>query len=186
MRITSFIDVETWDQASWTGALFAVDPEGGAPPAMGLYFRDEAAGRKIFRDWIGRIGRDDEFDLLRVSIIEGDIPAEPPGYSVFLGTDVENYAAYARDQDIDVFQEDYLGVVGRYRRMTPSPGSPHLPAFKASYERHGSYQLIPAYGGEGNPTADFDLAIKKKRIRLLRADRLAENDMERIVLEGSS
>ena len=45
------------------------------PPILGLGFANEDAARQIFKDWNERYGPRDEFEELRVSIIEGKIPA---------------------------------------------------------------------------------------------------------------
>jgi len=185
MHIASFINVDTWNKAGWSGTLFAVTPKNANPPAIGFLFRDETAGRKIFTNWITRIGREDESDLIRVSIIEGDIPGHDAGYSVYVGTDAENYIAYVKEQDIDLSQS-LLGLIGRFHRMHPKPDSPFLSAFKSSYAAVGHYLLIPAFGSPTQPAPAFDLAVRKKQIQFLQADGLGKDDVERVVLMKSN
>ena len=180
-RIISFIDVDTWNEAGWSGTLFAVDLDGSAPPAIGLLFTNEAAGRTIFTDLIGRLGNQDDPELLRVSIIEGHIPGEKPGYSVYIGTDHNNYISEMKRKGKDD-STSIMAMIGRCHRMTPAPGSPFLAGFKNAYEMHKKYLLIPAFGDTRAPRPVFELAIVKKQINFLRAEGLGENDVERVVL----
>jgi hypothetical protein len=177
----NFIDVDTWNSAGWRGTLFMANPQAPALPALGLFFTNKEAGRKIFKDWITRIGRKDKFELLRVSIVEGDIPGTSAGYSMYIGADPENYFAYLNDQQIDA---STLVLLGRYRRMNPRLGSPFLPGFKKSYQNRKQYLLLPAYGSTARPEPDFSLAIKKKNLCFLQSDQLGKDDIEWIVLQG--
>ncbi|MFO0800076.1 MAG: hypothetical protein U0804_21625 [Gemmataceae bacterium] len=182
VAIVSFIDVDTWNQAGWTGTVFAVDPDGEDVPCMGILFSNEAAGRKIFTNLIERLTNQDDAELLRVSIIEGDIPNEKAGYSVYLGTDYDNYVADLQRKG-ETFENLLAGMVGRFHRMHPVPGSPFLPGFKKSYEKHKKYLLFPAFGSPSNPRPEFKLSIGKRQINFLRADNLGQNDVERVVLK---
>jgi hypothetical protein len=183
-HLSSFIDVDTWNIARWLGVMFEVDPDAEAPPAIGIFFADETAGRKIFSDLIGRLGREDEFELLRVSIIEGDIPGEDPGYTVYLGTDPENYGTFCEDQGIDLSQHR-LAILGRYKRMNPAPGSPHLATFKTAFERAKTYLLIPVFGTPEHLRPERSLSIKKTKVRYVQADQLTREDLEAVVLPDS-
>jgi hypothetical protein len=185
LGVLSFIDVEAWDKAQWGATAFLVNADGNTRPAMGIFFRNEAAGRKVFGGLIEQLGRSDAAELLRVSIVEGDIPGEGPGYTVYIGTDFDNYAAYRKAQGKDISALPAT-LVGRKNRMNPAPGSPFLPTFKKHYAKHGGYALIPMFGTLANMVPAWNLSIEKKQIQLLRVEDLRENDIERAVLPGSS
>src|SRR3954462_5142745 len=105
---------------------------GRGRPALGLAFLDLEAGKKIFDDWIKRIGHLDAANELRISIVEGPIPAEPSGYTVFIS------ANHPSAQD---------GMFIRFsqmNRMNRAPGSPHLRMFKDHLAKVKRYRLFPA------------------------------------------
>lgn len=104
MYLTSPIDVELWNDAKWSGTFYAIYPD--APPIMGLAFQNEKAARKIFNGWHERYGQNDEFEEIRISIIEGPIDGEEDGYSVHVSSDpemaIERYKAAGYEFDGDL------------------------------------------------------------------------------------
>ena len=144
MYVTGPIDVELWNEAKWRSTVVLIYPDG--PPVLGLGFLNEEPARKIFEKWHERYGHNDEFEDLRVSIIEGDIKDEPPGYTVHIGVDFENTikryknAGLAVDRSNDMFM-----MIGRMCRMNPAPTSKNLQFFKDAYRVHKTYLLIPVF-----------------------------------------
>ena len=96
---------ELWEKADWRGMVFQLPDD--RPPALGLGFVNEDAARQIFRQWLEWVGPRDEREELRVSIIEGDIPGQGPGYSVHVGLDAqaffERYKKMGVATDKDLF-----------------------------------------------------------------------------------
>jgi hypothetical protein len=88
MYVTGPIDIELWNEAKWLATFFMFSP--GLPPILGLGFLNKEPARKIFEKWHQRYGVRDEFEELRVSIVEGDIKGEDPGYTVHIGADTDN------------------------------------------------------------------------------------------------
>jgi hypothetical protein len=97
-HFSPFINPDAWDAAGWRGVLFGHSPN--RPPFMGLYFANETAGKRIFSDWIAKVGREDEYELILVSIIEGEIPGQPSGCTVYLGTHPQNYIDYLEGEQV--------------------------------------------------------------------------------------
>jgi hypothetical protein len=85
MYISMPIDVDLWDAAMWRATFFLWVP--AKPPVLGLAFRNKALAREIFEGWRARYGDSDEYEELRVSIVEGDVEGEEHGYSVHVGAD---------------------------------------------------------------------------------------------------
>jgi hypothetical protein len=185
MRLVLFIDVDEWNDAGWYGTLFLTYPNDTKPPGMALLFENENAGRKIFAGLIKRLGKKDTDDLLRVSIIEGDIPDEDPGYTVYIGVDMSNYEAWVKKTTGDDLSSEFVTLVSRFNRMHPAPDSPHLARFKASYAKHKTFLLMPACGRPPQPTPIFDLAIEKQQVNFLRVEDLKKDDLESVVLQKS-
>jgi TIR domain len=136
------INVPLWDKAKWVATAFGSRP--GSPPLLGIAFVHRAPAEKIFQQWHDRYGTRDEFEELRVSIIEGTIPGEQSGYTVHIGADFENTIRRYRQSGLEIDDESILALVSRLNRMTPEPQSPYLAMFKNLYREHGEYLLIPA------------------------------------------
>ena len=83
----SLINVDLWNKARWTATAFLCDPRSTDPSCLGLVFENTEAGRKIFGELRNRIGIVDEFEELYVSIVEGTILGEDPGYTVHISSD---------------------------------------------------------------------------------------------------
>jgi SEFIR domain len=143
MYVTGPIDVELWDEAKWRSTAVLVYPD--RPPVLGLGFLNEEPARKIFEKWHERYGHSDDFEELRVSIIEGDIEGEAPGYTVHLGADFENTIKRYKSAGLAVNRSNAMFMmIGRMCRMNPAPTSKNLQVFKDAYRLHKTYLLIPA------------------------------------------
>jgi hypothetical protein len=178
--LTGIIDVPTWDKANWKAVLFMAFPD--IAPAMGIFFTDEAAGKKIFQDLRAKFGQADTHNLIRVTIIEGSIPGKKPGYSVYVGPDFGNITAKATADGEDLTNKLTFSV-GRYHRMNPLPGSPYLPRFKQEYKKHQHFALIPAFGAIEKPEPCLELAILKTQVHFRLVEDLTGNDVESVVLQ---
>ncbi len=161
---TSFISVDAWNKAKWAGCAFLHDPALREPPTLALVFGDQSAAEQIFQDWRQRLGPLDAYNELRISIVVGDVPNRPHGgYSVHIGSNIENIYKRADDEGIDL-PLPHVMTVSRVHYMTPSPGSTNLALFRKRFEQFGSYRLIPAVK-RGNEIVYADnLAIHKRHI----------------------
>ncbi|NOY40624.1 MAG: hypothetical protein GXP26_02135 [Planctomycetes bacterium] len=177
---TNLIDTPHWNDAAWLGVAFGVDPSGQQPPFMGVLFQNEAAGREIFDDWVHRFGSSDEFDEIRVAIIEGNIPGKDAGYSVTIGSDIEGITERAKQEHQEV-DARYIATVTRYHRMNPQPGSPFLPGFKNAYKQIGEYLLLPDFGSQTQPQPDFGLAIRKRKILFRDVADVDDKDIDSVI-----
>src|SRR5579872_1835488 len=87
-----FIDPEKWDAARWKATAFFHDPSGARPPCLGIVFENIDAGKQIFSDWLKRVTKVDRFDEIRISVVEGEILGQGPGYSVHISSDPDHTA----------------------------------------------------------------------------------------------
>ena len=173
----SLIDIDKWNEARWTATAFLHDPDGAKPPYLGLVFENIDAGRAIFRDLLRRVGVVDTFEELYISIIEGEILGEEPGYSVHISSDPRNTQARLRLRGQELTLDRAI-VVSRFHRMTPAPDSPHLKKFKAEIQTHGRYALIPV---SPQVQPEFDCAIEKKEIHFRQASDITRSDRDSVV-----
>ena len=183
--ITGPIDVELWNEAKWKGTFY-IGFE-GEEPILGLAFENERVARKIFRTWHKRYGENDEYEELRISIIEGDIPGENSGYTVHIGPDpdaaIKRFKDAGYEFDVD---DDILYMVGRIHRMNPAEGSHYLRWFKESYKKYKTFKLIPGVvdSSGNNLRPIFELRIRKGRIHFRDVDEIGRNDIDSVVLKN--
>jgi hypothetical protein len=173
----SFIDIEKWDAAGWTATAFLHDPSGRHPPLLGVVFDDIAAGKQIFSDWLHRLGDVDRYEELRISIVEGEILGEEPGYSVHFSSDPAHTEECARAKGPQLEIEAAI-VLSRFMRMTPAPGSPHLRRFKQEFTKHKRFFVIPV-SSDVKPL--FEFAIEKTEIYFRQASEVSKNDRDAVV-----
>ena len=173
----SLIDIDKWNEARWTATAFLHDQAGVRPPYIGLVFENIDAGRAIFENLVQRVGSIDAFEELYVSIIEGGIVGEEPGYSVHISSDPvrTQVRLKSRGQDLAI---DRAIVVSRFHRMTPAPDSPHLKKFKAEMQIQGRYRLIPV---SSSIQPQFEFAIEKKEIHFRQASNIRKTDRDAVV-----
>ena len=181
MYITSPIDLELWKQAKWNGTFYVAFPD--RPPVLGLAFRNEEAARKIFAGWHERYGGNDEFEEIRISIIEGSIQGEDEGYTVHICSDpeaaIERYKAAGYE-----FDGDILMAISRMNRMAPPADSQNLSMFKDFFRRYKTYYLAPGVlsrdGKQLNPI--FELGIYKSKISFRQSKDIGQHDIDSVVL----
>ncbi len=154
-----------WIEAQWSATTYRWYPNSDVPPIMGLVFDRADAAHRLFQSWIEKHGHADELDELRVTIIEGDIPGERPGYAVHISADPENSLIRATAEGI-VLDELPLSLFGQLRCMYPIPGvEPLLPQFKAGYARHHEFLLAPVTRrDDGNQYVDVECGIVKTTV----------------------
>jgi hypothetical protein len=167
LRVPRIIDGELWTQAHPSGVAFLA-PDGG-PPGLGIVFDDAAAGIAIFEDWLTELGPEDEDELIRVAIVEGEVAGQP-GYSVEIEVDVDSISDALAGSDLDGVdvEADGLGSV-RWRMRTPPGGSPELAAWKRRFADAGRYALVPVIDdGDGLEPA-YELQLVKRKLVFERA-----------------
>jgi hypothetical protein len=81
-KVLSLINIPLWNRAEWSGTIYAFVPNSEQPPIVGLAFKDASAGKSIFEAWRSKLGRIDDEERLRISIIKGIDAADPHGYRV--------------------------------------------------------------------------------------------------------
>jgi hypothetical protein len=170
MYITGPIDPQLWDEAKWR-SVFMLGYE-DRPPVLGLGFLNEKAARKIFEQLHQRYGDHDAFEELRVSIVEGDIKGEAPGYTVHIGVDFENTVKRYKEAGLAVGPDSMFMMLSRLHRMNPDPKSENLQWFKKFYRYHKTYLLAPGVqkpdGSAVKPM--LELGIRKNALHLRHAN----------------
>ena len=176
------INIDLWNEANWRGTAFLVEPTGHIPPSVGIVFENGELGRRIFAGWRTLLGDSDDLEQLRIAIIEGDIPGEEPGYTVHVGPHPDHILAIAAERGFQIDRALFV-MVSRIHRMTPEPGSPFLPGFKAAYDVHHRFSLIPVSKGASpmDVTPHFELGIAKREIYFRKVDEIEPGDVDSVI-----
>jgi hypothetical protein len=177
VEIQSVIDVDVWNKAQWNGMIYLTDPSGQYPPILGFAFHNAEAGKQIFEKWKSTFGDHDENELIRIAIIEGDLPGWFSGYTVTIGLNTVNYLNAKREFEQKP-ADGYLVTMTRTHRMS-SPNSPHLIGFKNALKQFGVFGICPVHlpGQDVTKAKPFtDLSLGKREI-LFRQARDVDKDM---------
>jgi hypothetical protein len=156
-----------WTAAKWSATTYQWHPTSEAPPVMGLVFENVEAGLEIFREAERQMHHEDQFDEIRISIIEGAVPGQEnrPGYSVRICADPDALCAHATLEDF-VVDPSIVPFLGQWNRHYPIPATPLLlPRFKHEFHIHKEFMLAPAVPrADGNLYMKPELGIIKKTI----------------------
>lgn len=180
--LLSLIDLEAWNAAKWMATGFFVAVGSPLPPFLLVVFRNESAARDIFAGLRAKVGRDDEEELIRVSIVEGTFHGNPNAYAVNLGPDIKNVLKHFGVESPRDGYEDFL-LLSRRNRMTPSRPSKSLALFKQQYLKTGRYYLMPGFAPGGQLRPVEELKIEKRSILFRRKEDISSGDLDTVVLE---
>jgi hypothetical protein len=151
----NLFDRNLWNRAGWVGVAYLVDV---APLAqLCLVFRDRNAAVRIFDGWHRALTEMDHHDAIRVVVVEGRVPGEPPGHSVGLGA----------------------GKVRLWVRLPHDGAHAPLEDFKTASARDRCFVLLPAVLlGDGHVTTSRRHALGKHRVEFRRAEDIGPGDRD--------
>lgn len=166
ISVESVINMSLWNKAKWGGVMFAMTPE--YPPIFSLGFENNECGIEIFKGWRQKVGKRDEKDLLKITVVRGVDKYRPSDYVVLVGT---NFDA----TEGDAFR--LITFVNRVQRMRPKT-SENLDRFLASYQKFGCYYLAPSLMGSLDSIAEAvnSSGILKRTIVVRDAWTIGEHD----------
>lgn len=172
VKVRSVIDFHAWNEAGWTGILYAgFGPE--VPPVFALSFRNADAARHIFERWRERFGEADMNHEISISIIRR-LPDHPPThYAVQITSGAP---------DESPGSDALLQVMNRVHVMEPD-NSRNLEQFLASMRRFGCFLLACSVITNGKTDIETDLVILKQAINVVDAADVSEHDIEQVALD---
>lgn len=172
--LTTIINLELWNKASWNGMAFISDPSLRRPPIVGFVFDDDKAGNEIFAELKAQFGQADKDEEIRLSFISGISDANPQNYKVHIGTSFDSFKKKIDDNELD--QENTLVMsVSRIHQMTPPKDSKNIEVFKHSFNYFKKYYITNILGGQSNPRPNFDHLIEKTKIHFRSKSEIGEN-----------
>jgi len=176
-KVLSLINIPLWDRARWTATIYAFVANSNQPPILGLAFNDANAGKSIFEAWKNRLGKIDDQERLRISIIRGIDAQHPHGYRVVVGS---NLGVFSRESNTS-----QMVLVSRINRMHPK-NSDNLDGFLSRFKSAGRYLLAPAHFDKeaAAPELFLDFGIEKKQLTVRQAWQIGPNDPDSIAIEA--
>lgn len=181
LLLSSLIDVDEWNRASWLGVAY-LNPYGSpVRPGVGLLFENRAAAVNIFTAWQQRIGPRDRHEELRVSVIEGDIKGQDPGYSVYLTSNVDRIIERAKAEGLST-DGLRIATLGRIHRLGDSGTLPQFRRHLA--DAGGVYEILPVIVGSGRQLDPLmNLAIEKRQILFRNVSEITDpNDLDGVMI----
>jgi hypothetical protein len=176
IKVFSLINGDLWERAGWQATAYIHFPNSDQPPYLALGFTDPEAGKAIFNEWQQRIGRIDQEELLRVSIITGVNRESPFSYNVVIGVNPK--------VSKDPGAHRYFYLVSRINQMVP-PDHINLNGFLEKYREMGWYVLLPVhYINDQTPPQPFwKYGIAKRALSVREAWEIGPNDPDAVALK---
>ena len=171
--VFSIIDTTVWDKAKWKGFGFFGDSSG-----LGIFlaYEDENAGKKIFDNWIKKVGKVDKDEQIKITIIKGVDKANPFWYRVHISSNIG-------DKE---FKSGNLFIsASRFHEMNAN-SSTNLVNLINGYKTIKQYRLCPAKIIDiktGKIEPYFDKAILKKELHIKNAWEIGEHDLDNVVIK---
>jgi hypothetical protein len=180
--LLGLIDLDAWNAAKWKATGFVVAVGSTLTPFLVIVFTHAEPASEVFAGLRSKVGQDDEEELLRVSIVEGDFYGNPHAYAVNIGPNVENVLKHFQAEPPGQEYEHFLAT-SRVHHMNPSGPSQSLALFKEQFRKTGSYFLMPGRYLEGQLGPIDGLKIKKRSILFRRKEDISHGDLDTVVLE---
>jgi len=169
-KVFSIIDTNLWDQAKWKGFGFFKDSS-----SMGIFivYENEEAGRKIFEDWINRVGKEDKDELIKITIVKGVDKKNPFWYRVHISINI----------DKKTFQPGNLLISASKILEVGANSSKNLDDLINYFDILKQYRLCPAKiidNGKIEPYSDRE--ILKRTLFVKSAWEIGEHDFDCVVI----
>lgn len=172
-KVFSIIDTTIWDKAKWKGFGFFGDSLG-----LGVFiaYEDEIAGKRIFDNWIKKVGKEDKDEQIKITIIKGVDKNNPFWYRVHVSSNI----------DKDEFKSGNLFILAsRFHEMNAN-SSINLDNLINGFNTLKQYRLCPAKIidiNTGQIEPYFDRAILKRELYIKHAWEIGKHDLDNVVIK---
>jgi SEFIR domain len=163
MFLSSIIDIDLWNKATWAGMAFVIDPSLRSPPIACFMFDDEEAGNEIFHNLKADFGDVDEEEEIRLSFVESISEKSPLDYKVHFGSSVEVLFNRLKKSGVEP-DSTLLMMVSRINEMNPPKDPSSLTMFKHAYSYFKHYYITNAFVRNGQLCPNMDNLIEKKSV----------------------
>lgn len=184
LLVSSFIDIDLWNHAGWSGVAYSFEPTLTKPTYMFLIYKNKEAACKIFSKW-KKISNNKPFEDLDISIIK-----DVEGYYTFISSNIDSCIKRIKKQGLSV-DESLIQITSRYQFMDQKSSINNLNIFKKSYDKVKKYYIAPAYltnakseVSANNISLIPELAIEMNKVKFLNKYALKPNDIEYAVVKS--
>lgn len=167
--VSGLIDIELWNKAKWKGTAFAYNMlDENDIPILGFGFENPDSGKLIFDAISNRIGNNDIFEKIRISIITEVDKENAAHYKVMIGPNVSYLDELSEGTDLQN-EEKLFMAVSRVNLMTPS-SSINLDNFLERYKKVGKFyitnilEMPNRFGFNPNAIDNDNLILKSELI----------------------
>ncbi|MCC5924471.1 MAG: hypothetical protein JJT77_11860 [Crocinitomicaceae bacterium] len=173
LKVISIIDVQLWDKALWRAFGFFID-KNEKKLGIILNFENHEFGKRIFKDWIKDIGRKDENEIIRMTIIKGVDRNNPNWYRVHITNSMDEKR---------FTKEKFIISPARFNEMNAKT-SENLDNLIHLYNHYKEYFFCPARLFEDGRLEPFvEQSILKKELYIKNAWEIGLNDVERSAIK---
>ena len=173
-KVISLIDDNLWNQAKWKGFGPFYHPTFG----FGLFigFENGVAGKAIFDNWIKKFGKEDNDDIIKITIVKGTNKQNPFWYRVHITSNIE--------KEFLKLKERFIGVTARFHEMTPN-NSVNLDRIVEGLKMSNKFSFCPAMISKDGSEIDpyFDKLILKQKIEIKNAWEIGLHDIVSSVIK---
>ncbi len=181
-----YIEPWVWGRAHWNGTVFLNNPAVKSIPCLGIVFDDIKTGEKIFKRWRKLLGGVDEFDELRVSIIEGLEEFKNVSYVVHVSSEPHNTLARLRSQG-NLIDNEFVHVESMIQAEHALEKLEYLRDFRSGYDEFGEYTIVPMSRRTPNSNdynINYKLSITKGRLNFRRFSDIKKGDRDYVVVSS--
>jgi hypothetical protein len=169
-QVLSIIDKNLWDKAKWKGFGFFKDLSG---MEIFIVYENEENGKKIFDDWINRVGKEDKDELIKITIVKGVDKKNPFWYRVHISYNI----------DKKTFQPGNLFISASKILEVGASSSKNLDNLINNFDILKQYRLCPGKiidNGKIKPYSDRE--ILKRTLFVKNAWEIGEHDFDSVVI----
>jgi hypothetical protein len=179
--LLQLIEMDKWDAAKWIEVAFRVSLRAPAPPMLCIVYKCPEPAKEIFAGLRASVTRDDEEEMLRISVIEGITLEDPNAFTVKISPHIQNVLRHF-NAEIRAGEHEHYVSTSRFLRTSPNRPFPLFTEFKEHVKRTGEYKLIPAAWINGSLVPFVDLSIRKREIFFRHKSEITPGDEDVVVL----
>lgn len=165
------ISPRLWEKANWKGVGYLLTPFGDYPPTIFIVFDNEKYGVKIFNKWRKSIGKVDNSNRIRLSIIKSINKQYPNYYRVIIGANPK-IEDFPNENNVNIY-------MSRIHTLQPN-NLKNLNEFHRLFDEHNCYYLSLTAVNNGRISKELinEYRIKKDKVNIMEAWEVQKNSIE--------
>lgn len=170
--VSSLIDVKLWDNAHWKG--FGFFSRNNSELGIALAFENFESAKNIFDGWINKLGKVDQEEEIRISIIKGIDTENPFWYRVHISKEMKKLK--------EMKDGNLYYLTSRFHTLQPN-NSMNLDKLLELYKFNNRFKIYPAsFEANGQFIPDFTRGIEKTKLVIREAWEISLNDIDSVTI----